>query len=69
LTEANRAKLEKALQPFIAKAREKGVSSAGLDLSAVRTWANQHGHEVSQKGRVPQDIIEAYRKANGVTSA
>lgn len=34
------------------------------DLAAVREWANTNGHTVSNRGRVPQVVLEAYDAAN-----
>ena len=30
------------------------------DLEQVRAWANEHGHAVSARGRVPNAVLEAY---------
>src|ERR1700712_4511715 len=62
LGEKNRAKLEKALEPFMGAARKVGTSqsavrrpsrrsttptaSPGMDLNAVRNWATEQGLEV-----------------------
>lgn len=78
LAPTNREKLEKALQPFIDKAREvkggsrptvsarKGTSS-GLskeELDAVRQWARDNGMDVSDRGRVSQEIRDKYATAH-----
>jgi len=34
--------------------------------AAVRTWARENGHEVSERGRIPKAVIEAYNSAHGV---
>jgi hypothetical protein len=44
------------------RAVSKGTS--GPDTSAVRAWARENGYEVSDRGRVPAPIREAYEKAN-----
>ena len=41
------------------KARQSGPSTA-----AVREWANQNGHSVSARGRVPADVVAAYSEAH-----
>ncbi|PJJ73233.1 Lsr2 protein [Diaminobutyricimonas aerilata] len=75
LSEANRAKLESALQPFIDAARPAGGSRGDsassrprrgvpLNLAAVRAWAADNGHEVNQRGRIPTAVIEAYEAAH-----
>lgn len=42
-----------------------GSSSKRVDLSAVRAWARDAGHQVSDRGRVPAAVLEAYHKAHG----
>jgi hypothetical protein len=79
LGKKNRAKLEKALEPFIAAARKAGStgravavsrpasrrpSSEGLDLRAVRAWAVDQGLEVAQRGRVAKNVLEGFRRAH-----
>lgn len=34
------------------------------DLSAVREWARQNGYTVSSRGRIPNQVLEAYDAAN-----
>jgi len=71
LTPKSRAKLEKALDPYISAARRAPASSsssstrrstvgARTDLADVREWATANGHEVSSRGRVAQSILDAY---------
>lgn len=73
LSAKNRAALEKALKPYIAKAVEQGRgrsrskvtrsssrSKSRRDLVAVREWAKNNGHAVSDRGRVSADILAAY---------
>lgn len=31
---------------------------------AIREWARQNGYEVSSRGRIQADIVDAYKKAN-----
>lgn len=75
LNEANLDKLSEALAPFIEKARRnttaggkrpatRRAASTGGDASAVRTWAREHGYEVSDRGRVPKEIRDAYNQSN-----
>lgn len=42
----------------------RGTSSSGVDLAAVRTWARENGHEVSERGRVAASVLEAYEAAH-----
>lgn len=73
LNDANLERLNEALAPFIEKARKvtgatrrTGVrqqTSSG-DASAVREWAREQGYEVSDRGRVPKEIRDAYDAAH-----
>lgn len=52
----------------VGKARKstgRGSSGPKRDLAAIRTWARGQGHQVSDRGRIPNTIIEAYDAANG----
>lgn len=71
LAKKNRAALDKALQPYIDAAskvatrrkdssRNKTSGNSRRDLREVRQWAKEQGLEVSERGRVPASIIEAY---------
>lgn len=64
-----------ALEPYIAGARRASGSpsrgssprkrSAGsAETAVIREWANENGHRVSERGRIPATIIEAYRAAH-----
>jgi Lsr2 len=73
LAQKNRAKLEKALAPFIeagrkvprAAARRAGRQSAtSVDRGAVRAWARERGLKVSERGRVSADIMSQYEAAH-----
>lgn len=70
LSDSNKKKLEDALEPFISAARSAGGSArrstsaprggGRTDLAAIRAWAKDNGHDVSDRGRVPASVIEAY---------
>jgi hypothetical protein len=79
LGEKNKAKLEKALEPFIGAARKvgghqgarkssgrsaSGPASSALDLNAVRSWAAEQGMEVAKRGRLAKSVLDAFLKAN-----
>jgi hypothetical protein len=78
LSEKNTDKLRKALTPFIDAARTVGGRGRGRpqsagpraarssreDSQAIREWARQNGHKVSDRGRIPQAVLEAYQAAN-----
>ncbi|MEV8506182.1 Lsr2 family protein [Actinoplanes sp. NPDC051475] len=80
LSEANAGKLRKALDPFIAAGTRIGRSSTGRgggrtapartagsrdENRLIREWAAKHGHQISERGRIPQSVSSAYRAANG----
>lgn len=44
--------------------RVAGVK-AGIDAGAIRAWARSTGREVSDRGRIPMDIRQAYQEAMG----
>jgi len=73
----NRAALEKALKPYIGKATEQGRrsrrgqatrsssrSGSRTDLAAVREWAKNNGHQVSDRGRISAEVQRAYDAAH-----
>jgi Lsr2 len=44
---------------------ENGSAPVDREQSkAVRDWARQHGYTVSDRGRIPNDITEAYHRAH-----
>ena len=47
-----------------ARSASKG-SGRKTDLSAVRAWARQNGHQVSERGRISSEVQAAYDKAHG----
>ena len=77
LSDENAAELRGALERYIGVARRTGgrqqrgtrtqLPSTGpkRDLAAIRKWARANGHEVAERGRIPQSIIEAYEEAQG----
>ena len=71
LSSKNKDKLGKALQPFIDAARKVGGrrSSGGTrgkssNLAAIRAWAKDNNHKVSERGRIPAAVIAAYEAAH-----
>lgn len=41
-----------------------GSSRSKAQTQAIREWANENGHTVSDRGRIPLHIVEAYEAAN-----
>ena len=48
-------------------ARSASAAQSGpkRDLAAIRQWAARNGHTVSDRGRIPNAVIEAYEAAGG----
>ncbi|MBT2473648.1 Lsr2 family protein [Microbacterium sp. ISL-103] len=67
LSSENIDRLNEALAPFIASARPVRGSTArdrshvSHEMSAIRAWAQRRGYTVSDRGRIPSDVIAAYR--------
>ncbi len=34
------------------------------EVAAIRTWANENGYSLSERGRIPASVLEAYRAAH-----
>src|SRR5215218_7974206 len=73
LNDKNAGKLRDALAPYLGHARKvsgarrgrkSGGNSLGPSPRLVRDWARSNGYEVSDRGRVPADVIAAYEAAN-----
>nr|BFE69418.1 Lsr2 family protein [Actinoplanes digitatis] len=81
LSEANAGKLRKALDPFINAGTRIGRGGSGRgpgrltsgtrtagsrdENRLIREWAAEHGHQISERGRIPQSVSSAYRAAHG----
>lgn len=55
--------LRSTLKPYLRKARAVAPPSPGNEAAKIREWAADNGYEVSQRGRLHRDIVEAYRNA------
>ena len=61
-----------AFQDYIAVARKVGRKTGtpgkrtqvGPDAKEVRAWAQENGHEVPERGRIPATVREAYDQAH-----
>ena len=48
-----------------ASRRRRGRAGPGRERSSeIREWARQHGHKVSERGRIPGNIIAEYEAAH-----
>ncbi len=76
LSNKNKEALDKAITPYVQAARRvggrrrraaNGTSAARIDpgqTRAIREWASQNGYEVSSRGRIPTEIMDAYNSAD-----
>jgi hypothetical protein len=76
LSASNADSLRKALAEFVGAARRGGRASKGgktqvrpggdrAQNQAIREWARRNGHPVSERGRIPSDLITRFQEANG----
>ena len=75
LGDKNTEKLYKTLAPFIESGRRVGgrarrgsaakPASDGPNPKDVRAWAAENDIEVSNRGRIPGEIVQQYLDANG----
>jgi hypothetical protein len=76
LSERDAADFRLALQRYVHSGRRTGASAVprggtpawqGTAASrrernaAIRQWARAHGHDVSDRGRIPMNVVQAYR--------
>lgn len=75
LTSKNATALRRALDTYIQHGRRVGgrrarggvpaprTASTDLDTRAVRQWASENGYNISARGRIPGNVVQAYREA------
>lgn len=78
LNDDNAHRLREVVERFVGSARRTGGRRASVprstpspsagDKGAVREWAKVNGMEVSERGRIPADVQEAYDAAQTVTT-
>lgn len=75
LSSENAEKLRNAVAPYVGAARRVGGRAVrgrgrragargGTSTSAIREWAKQKGLKVSDRGRIPAEIVEQYEAAH-----
>lgn len=72
LSDENAEAFRQAIAPYIeagrrvtsARAKKPRARSGGSNTKAVREWARANGYDVSDRGRIPADIMDAYAAAN-----
>jgi hypothetical protein len=75
LSKRNANALEKSLAPYIAEGRKisnrrraprVGAGQRAVrrsDVPSVREWARTNGYDISDRGRIPAAVLEAYEAA------
>lgn len=83
LSEANAGNLRAAVDKWTPFARRVGRSRRGSGRgkntqrarggqdspTQIREWARRNGHEISQRGRIPAEIVNAYNEAKSESKA
>jgi hypothetical protein len=80
LSTGNAAALRETLAPYVGHARRAsrgpgrsattsrpnkgGVRADREQTQAIREWARNNGHKVSDRGRIPASVVDAYNAAN-----
>ncbi|HLI38260.1 MAG TPA: Lsr2 family protein [Streptosporangiaceae bacterium] len=73
LSSVNADKLRKELGNYVAHARKvsspgrrrRARTGPGRERSAeIRSWAKQHGYHVSERGRIPGNIVSEYEASH-----
>lgn len=76
MNSAHADELRKALEPYVTAGRKAGSSSAprtsaarkrparNPEVAAIRAWANDNGHKLSERGRIPAQVVDAYNAAH-----
>jgi hypothetical protein len=76
LSADNAAKLREVFAPYVGTARRVGGraaagrgrarKAAGGDgrTAEIREWARDNGYQVSERGRIAADVVDAYDKAH-----
>jgi len=77
LTDDNAAALRAAIAPYVSAGRSISSSRGGSttkarnrrrpgqqDYGAIRSWAKDNGYQISDRGRVPGSVIDAYEAAH-----
>ena len=45
-------------------ARRTSAKTSSANTKAIREWAQANGYDVSDRGRIPADVADAYAAAN-----
>jgi hypothetical protein len=74
LSKKNAAAFRKQFAPFVDHARKAGrgqlrrparTAASRQRSGDIRAWAKDHGIAVSERGRIPANVVDQYRAATG----
>jgi hypothetical protein len=63
LTKDNAKQLRAELKTYVRSARPVAPPKPAQEAARIRAWARQNGYDVSPRGRIHREVIEAYRQA------
>ena len=63
-TKKTRAKKTAARKTTAKKAPAKKVAPNTTAKAAIRDWARRSGYKIAARGRIPVDVVDAYRAAH-----
>jgi nucleoid-associated protein Lsr2 len=70
---AHAKKLREKLQPYIEHGRRVRATTAPsrtrrsadrAHTAEVRAWAKEHGHQISERGRIPASVVAGYEQSH-----
>lgn len=72
LSDENAEAFRQAIAPYIeagrrvtgTRTKSSRARTGGGNTKAVREWARVNGYDVSDRGRIPADLMDAYAAAN-----
>ena len=76
LNAAHVDELRQAFEPYISAGRRAGSSSSARssaprkrpgrnpEVASIRAWAKENGYSLSERGRIPAPVLEAYKAAH-----
>lgn len=77
LNAQNASQLRAAFEPYISAGRRAGSAAPSArasaprkrparnpEVAAIRAWANDNGYTLSERGRIPAPVVEAYNAAH-----
>ncbi|MDO5633893.1 MAG: Lsr2 family protein [Micrococcus sp.] len=64
LSSDNAHQLRQLLKPYMRKGRAVAPPSPKAEAAEIRKWAAEQGFDVSSRGRLHRDVVEAYRNSH-----